>query len=331
MRLLLLLPFLAATGDPRLAQGEKLLAARDCEGLQQLFAPSATARAEKDLDGARLLVRGATACRQQDRVLAFALTQRALALAPDDYGVRTAHAESLLAVDERTAAAHLLDDTLQAHPRDAVRARFLRARLADEESESALVVKLAQPLVDDPEYGPPAKELLTRHQAALQSQSQARESLAREEQDAAQKAAHAQEVAATRTSDPTDRATPRSGTEAWSARGTVPSGGQRTFHTRNIQAGVTYIFQATGTCTKPPTQKGRKHRLPPPVDLFGQDFRVRIGSLDSMPLKVGVEPEQNALSFRAAENNPQIFLEDRTTIRPDAPRCTISDVAVRSP
>jgi hypothetical protein len=332
MRLLLLLPFLAATGDTRLPQGEKLLADRDCEGLQQLFAPSATARAEKDVDGARLLVRGATACRKQDRVLSFALTERALALAPDDYGVRTAHAESLLAVDERTAAAHLLDAVIQAHPREAVRARFLRARLADEESESVLVVKLAQPLVDDPEYGAPAKELLVRHQAALQAQAQARESLTREEQDAAQKAAHAQEVAASRTSDTEERGTPRSGTEAWSARGTVASGGQRTFHTRNIQAGVTYMFHATGTCTGPSTSsKGRKPRIPPTVDLFGQDFRVRIGSLEPMPLKVGVQPEQNALSFRAPENNPQIFLEDRTTIRPDAPRCTISDVAVRSP
>ncbi|WP_224249753.1 tetratricopeptide repeat protein [Hyalangium gracile] len=326
MPLFLLISVLATTGDARLERGEKLLAAQDCEGLQQLYTPGDTASTQKDLDGARLLVRGATACRKQDRVLAFALTQRALALAPADYGVRTAHAESLIAVDERTAAAHLLDDILQAHPQNAVRARFLRAQLADHESESALVLKLAQPLVEDPEYGPPARELLARHQSALESQSQARESLAREEQDAAQRAAQAQEVADSRTS----RASPRPGAEAWSTRGTLKSGGQRTFRTRNIQAGVNYIFHATGTCSSP-SKQGRKPRIPPTVDLFGQDFRVRIGSLDSMPLKVGVEPEQNALSFRAPENNPQIFLEDRTTIRPDAPRCTISDVAVRSP
>ncbi|WP_224368731.1 hypothetical protein [Hyalangium versicolor] len=329
MRLLLLLPFLAASGDTRLAQGEKLLEAHDCEGLQQLFAPGDTARAEKDLDGARLLARGAATCRKQDRVLSFALTQRALALAPDDYGVRTAHAESLLSVDERTAAAHLLDAILQTQPQNAIRARFLRAQLADEESESALVVKLAQPLTEDPEYGPQARALLARHQAVLQSQAQARESLAREEQDAAHRAAQAQEVAAHHTPE-SELTSSRSGKEAWSARGTLKSGGQRTFHTRNLQAGATYTFHATGTCSGP-SKQGRKARIAPTVDLFGQDFRVRIGSLDPMPLKVGVEPEQNALSFRAPENNPQIFLEDRTSIRPDGPRCTISDVAVRSP
>jgi hypothetical protein len=329
MRLLLLITTLAATGDVRLAQGEKLLAARDCEGLQQLFAPSAPPRAERNLDAARLLVRGATACREQDRVLAFALTERALALAPDDSGVRTAHAESLLAVDERTAASRLLDETLQAHPRNTGRARFLRAQLADQESESALVVKLAQPLVDDPEYGAPARQLFARHQATLQSQAQARETLALEEQSATERAAQAQAVATSR-QPLLDGTAPRSGSEAWSAQGSIKSGGQRTFRTRNIQAGFTYLFYATGTCSGP-SKQGRKHKIAPTVDLFGQDFRVTIGTLDPMPLKVGVEPERNALSFRSTENNPQIFLEDRTSIRPDAPRCTISDVAVRSP
>jgi hypothetical protein len=325
MRLLLFLSLLAAAGNSRLERGEKLLAAQDCEGLQQLFAPSQPPGPEKDLDGARLLVRGATACRKQDAVLAFALTQRALALAPDDYGVRTAHAESLLSVDERSAAAHLLDKTLEAHPQNAQRARFLRAQLADKESESALVVQLTQPLVNDREYGPQARALLARHQAALQAQAQARETLSRDEKDALAR----QEAAAQ--AGP-DRLSTRPGTEAWSARGTVQSGGQRTFHTRNLQAGATYILHATGTCTAPtPSKRGRKARLGPTVDLFGQDFRVRIGSLEPLPLKVGLEPERNALTFRCPEDNPQIFLEDRTSIRPGAPRCTISDVAIRSP
>jgi len=329
MRLLLLISLLAATSDPRLKQGEKLLAARDCEGLQQLFAPTGPSRAEPNPEAARLLARGAATCRSQDPVLAFALTQRALALAPDDASVRTAHAESLIAVDERAAAAKLLDEVLQAPPRTTARARLVRAQLADLESESTLVVKLAQSLLEDPEYGPPARELLARHQAALENHSQARESLVREEQDAAERAARAQEVARSRPEE-LDRAGPRSGTEAWSARGTVQSGGQRTFKTRNLQAGSTYVFLATGTCAGP-TQPKRKGGLTPTVDLFGQDFRVRIGTMDSMPLKVGVQPEQNSLTFRAAESNPQIFLEDRTTIRPGSPRCTISDVAVRVP
>jgi tetratricopeptide (TPR) repeat protein len=330
MPLLLLFSLLAASPDTRLAEGEKLLAARDYEGLQALFSPGGNTRYERPLDAARLLVRGATACRKQDRVLAFALTQRALDLAPSDYGVRTAHAESLLAVDERASAAQLLDQIIQAHPLDAVRARFLRAQLADEESESALAVQLLEPLVKDPEYGEPARTLLARNQAALQSQSQARESMAREEQAVLESAARAQEAASTRNLPP-DRNAPRSGTEAWSARGTLKSGGARTFRTKNIKEGVTYTFHATGTCTAPPAKKGRKKGLGPKVDLFGQDFRVRIGSLDPLPLKVGLEPEQNTLSFRAPENNPQVFIEDRTEQRAGRPRCTISDVAVRVP
>lgn len=329
MRLLLLITALAATGDARLAQGEKLLAARDCEGLHQLFAPAGHSHAERNLEAARLLVQGAAACQKEDRVLAFALTQRALALAPEDYGVRTAHAEHLLAVEERTAAARLLDETIQAHPKNALRARFLRAQLADEEAESATVVKLLEPLREDPEYGVPARALMARHEAALQAQAEARENLAREEKEVAERTAQAQEVAERRTSEP-DRGAPRPGSEAWSARGTLKSGGQRTFRTRNIQAGFTYIFHATGTCTAP-SKPARKSRLAPTVDLFGQDFRVRIGTLDPMPLKVGLEPERNALPFRSAEANPQIFIEDRTTIRPNAPRCSISDVAIRVP
>jgi len=329
MSLLLLLSVLAATPGTPLEQGEKLVAAGDCEGLQELFSPSA-ARTEPPTDAARLLVRGAAACRQQDRVLAFALTQRAVELAPTDYGVRTAHAESLLAVDERASAAQLLEEILLAHPRDAVRARFLRAQLADEESEPALAIRLLEPLIKDSEYAQPARALLARSQAALQSQAEARDTLAREEQAAQQAAARAQEVAASRTLPEAPNA-PRSGTEAWSTRGTLKSGGARTFRTKNIQAGATYIFHATGRCTPPAQKKGRKSRLGPTVDLFGQDFRVRIGSLEPLPLRVGLEPEQNALSFQAPGHNPQIFIEDRTEQRADRPRCTISDVAVRVP
>jgi tetratricopeptide (TPR) repeat protein len=320
MRSLLLMTLLSVS-DPRLDSGEKLLAARDCEGLQALFAPEGSAPVSHPTPAARLLVRGAAACRAQDSLLAFALTERALALAPKDTGVRTAHAESLLSVEERTDAARLLDAILRDHPKDAARAQFLRAQLAGQESENALAVQLATPLVNHPEYGEGARALLARHQSALQSDAEARTALAREERALAERA----DQAAAAPSH-----APRPDSEAWSTRGTVKSGGQRTFRTRNILAGFTYILHATGTCT-PPARTGRKGKLAPPADLFGQDFRVRIGAQEPLHLKVGLQPERNTLSFRAPEDNPQLFLEDRTGARPGGPQCTISDVAVRVP
>jgi hypothetical protein len=320
MRSLLLMTLLSVS-DPRLDSGEKLLSARDCEGLQALFAPSDSLAPGHRAPAARLLVRGATTCRPQDTVLAFALTERALALAPEDVGVRTAHAESLLSVEERTDAARLLDAVLREHPKDAARARLLRAQLAGQESENALAVQLATSLANHPEYGAQARALLAHHQSALQSDAEAREALSREERALNERA----EAAAQSPS----RA-PRPDSEAWSTRGTLKSGGQRTFRTRNIQAGFTYILHATGACT-PPARTGRKSKLAPPADLFGQDFRVRIGAQEPLHLKVGLEPERNALTFRASEDNPQLFLEDRTGARAGGPHCTISDVAVRVP
>ncbi|WP_225413980.1 tetratricopeptide repeat protein [Stigmatella hybrida] len=320
MRSLLLMTLLSVS-DPRLDSGEKLLAARDCEGLQALFASPDSPATGSRVPSARLLVRGASACRKQDTVLAFALTERALALAPEDAGVRTAHAESLLSVEERTDAARLLDAILREHPKDAARARILRAQLAGQESENALAVQLASSLAHHPEYGEQARALLARHQSALQSDAEAREALAHEERALAERAEEAAQ---------TPSHAPRPGSEAWSTRGTLKSGGQRTFRTRNIQAGFTYILHATGTCT-PPARQGRKSKLAPPVDLFGQDFRVRIGAQEPLHLKVGLEPERNALTFRAPEDNPQLFLEDRTGARSGGPHCTISDVAVRVP
>ncbi len=192
--------------------------------------------------------------------------------------MRTAHAESLLALDERASAAQLLDDVLQSHPRDAVRARFVRAQLADEESESALAVRLLEPLLDEPEYAEPARALLARNQAALQSHAQSRESLAREEQAALESGARAQEAAVASRTLPPEPNAPRSGTEAWSTRGTLKSGGSRTFRTKNLKAGFTYIFHATGSCTAPPRRRAAKASWDPQWICS-----VRTGECESVP------------------------------------------------
>src|SRR5688572_32659714 len=97
---LVALMVLATSGDPRLLQGEKYLEAKDCDGFHSLFSKVKPEKAERDLAYARLLVRGAMQCRPKDKVLALAMTERALSLAPDDYGIQTAHAEGLLELDQ---------------------------------------------------------------------------------------------------------------------------------------------------------------------------------------------------------------------------------------
>src|SRR5690348_14914302 len=50
--------------------------------------------ADSEKDG-RMLARVVSACRQKDPVIGFALSEKAMALAPADPAVQTAHAESL--------------------------------------------------------------------------------------------------------------------------------------------------------------------------------------------------------------------------------------------
>ena len=45
---------------------------------------------------------------------------------------------------------------------------------------------------------------------------------------------------------------------------------------------------------------------------------------------MGATPERNALPFRAAEDNPQVQVEDRSEGKAGV-KCTVSDVSVRVP
>ncbi|HET9452287.1 MAG TPA: hypothetical protein VFO83_15460 [Aggregicoccus sp.] len=269
---------------------------------------------------ARALAQGAERCREEEPVLAFALTQRALALAPHAPSLQLAHARSLLALEQRGAAAQLLDGLLRTpRPGRAVhaQARLLRAELAQAEGEPARVVALLTPPGDSPR----ARALLA--QARAQLEARAREALAADAlaQPPAEGEASAEEE---------EDARVRPGQEAWGTRGVVQGGGQRTFRLRHVRAGRTYVLLATGHCTLSRPDAKRRRTSPAPRELFGVDFRAQVGSLEAWPLRMGLEPERSAFTFRAPENDPQLFVEDRSSARPGV-RCSVRDLSVRVP
>ncbi|MBF5042865.1 hypothetical protein FGE12_10735 [Aggregicoccus sp. 17bor-14] len=270
------------------------------------------------------LVLDAGRCRAEDAVIAFGLSQRALALAPDAPGVRLAHARSLLALGERGAAAQLLDEALRT-PGDGGEERLLRAELARDEGEPEQVVRLLETRATP--RSARAQALLGEARAQLPARSEARQQLAE-----LARAQQAREREAALREPPPARL--RRGREAWGTRGVVESGGQRTFRLHNVRAGETYVLLATGQCTLPSPSAHKGHRRktsPAPRDLFGVDFRARVGGLEAWPLRVGLDPERSAYTFRAPEDDPQLFIEDASASAHVGVRCSVRDLAVRAP
>ncbi|MFN7132427.1 MAG: hypothetical protein ACK4N5_10105, partial [Myxococcales bacterium] len=135
----------------------------------------------------RMLARAVSNCRAKDPVIAFALSEKALAFAPADPAVQTAHAESLLALQQRGDAAALLDRILKFHPEEARRARMLRGKLAAQESDHELAIRVLKPLEDDEQYGDEAAKLIQDSNQALEREHAGKADLAWAEADAREK------------------------------------------------------------------------------------------------------------------------------------------------
>lgn len=316
--------------DAKLMQAEQMLQAKDCNGIAMLFAGIKPSHAhQRDLDYARLLVQSATECRAKDPVLALDLTQTATRLAPEDYGVATANAESLLALKQRTAASKLLDSIIEDHPSEAVRARWLRGRLASKENDWAVALQVLQPIASDSFYGPKAQPLISAAQTHLQSQQQAQAELSQREQRLQLESQRVKQALAQHAKEAHRY---HSGHVVWSGRGTVRSGGSHSWRTKHIQAGQRYILRATAKCTAGKKHHGRRRggaRIYSPPDLFGLDFRAYVGSV-SMPLDVGLKRVVNHIPFTAAEDDPQVRIEDDTDLDKKV-KCKIYAVSVRIP
>jgi len=335
----MLVPVLVAltlfgASDAKLMQAQQLLDSKDCDGLANMFRAVKPEDPRADLATARFLVQAATECRKTDKLLALDLSQKATKLAPTDYGVTTSEAESFISLDQRGEAAKILDDTIQAHPGEAARARFLRGQLADVEHDWAIAAQVLKPLAEDPQYGPQAQEILTRAEAGLQEDAQAEAQLKANEEQIAANAIKGEAIA---TSRAPLKGLPRSGTQIWAGRGTIKSGGSKTFLTKNVKAGVDYVIHAMATCTGPKKSssggRGRKRHKgssAPRAETFGLNFKAFIGSLDPIPLDADVGHTRNDRPFRALENNPQIRIEDMTDTQVNV-KCSITDVSVRVP
>lgn len=323
---------LLGASQAKLMQAQQLLDAHDCDGLASMFRQVDASSARDDLATARFLVQAATECRKKDKLLALDLSQKAAKLAPTDYGVSTSEAESYLALDLRTEAAKVLNDTIQDHPNEAARARMLRGQLADAENDWAIAVQVLKPIQDDPEYGAKAKEILARAQANLQANAQAQAGMKQTEQQLEENAQAAEAIATAR--GPM-KGVARSGTLVWTGKGKVASGGSKTFLTKNIKAGVDYVIHTSALCSGQKKKSGRSRHKRGGLgeagpDTFGLTFKAFIGSLDPIPLDVGLKPTHTDVPFRAIEDNPQIRIEDMTDSKVNV-KCLISDVEVRVP
>lgn len=321
-----------AASDAEMMRARQLLDAHDCDGLASMFRQVEPRSATQDLATARFLVLAATECRKQDKLLALDFSQKASRLAPGDEAIATAEAESFIALDQRGEAARLLDDTIRAHPQEALHARLLRGQLADAEHDWVAAVQVLAPITEDPQLGAEAKAILLRARAGLQEDAQLKSALKDTEAQVAANAAQAAQIASA--PGPVPGASP-SGTEVWSGRGTVETGGTKTFRTENLQAGRDYVLHVLATCTGPKTASAsrgrRRHRgTAPRAETFGLNFKAFIGRLDPIPLDADVAPTVNDRPFRALEDNPPIRIEDLTDAKVNV-KCTLRDVSVRTP
>lgn len=306
-----------------------LIEKKDCENAYLRIAEIPTPEkpnAQSEKDG-RMLARVVSACRAKDPVIGFALTEKALALAPADPAVQTAHAESLLVLNQRGEAADLLDRILKFHGDEARRARVLRGKLAAQEADHALAIRVLRPLEGDEQYGEEVARLIQTSATALEQRHANKADLALAEASAREKAEKAEQALKAQPDD--DERTP----VAIPLRGKVGNGGEKIF-TAKVKKGSSYVFTASGQCTRSATKKKRRgSRMyeDPTRDIYGIDFAVQIGSMPPKQLSVGqFKVERSEIPFVAEEDKLPIRVFDRSSVESGV-KCSVTDFSVRSP
>jgi hypothetical protein len=268
-----------------------------------------------DPDLGRKVAEHAGRCRARDKIVGYALSEKALELAPGDTAVSLAHAESCLAVGQHKEAKALLDLAGKKDPASPA-VRIARAELALSEDDMAAAQRHAKGLEKDPRFGQRATNVIALARSAHEKATA--EALAEKQAKALSKKAAAlaaagqdEEGEPAPGSVPGDAETPASGESAVVARGGHRIGiGQETqFVAQGVRKGRAYQFRAMGACTY-----WWRRRIHQNESVSGLDFRVQVGAADPIPFSVASGKEDRAqASFVADSNNPTVRVFDRSS------------------
>ena len=326
-----LLLTLSLGADPRVDQVEKLASQGACDDLMGLAGGLSAKGDASDAEVARALARAAPGCGAKDKVLGLALTERAFVLAPQEPSVVTAHAEQLIAADQRGEAASVLDRLLTRPGADVRQARLLRGRLATDEGEYDLAVRVLEPIRTDSELGTKAQQLIAEAQSKSTEKAEGARRLGEMQQqsDAAAERAVASAAAHRQIAGP-------SGQVVWQANGEVGRQADKTFNAKGTKKGTAYVFRADGEC-----EKQRRYRRywgtraavlnDPEAMQFGIDFRVSIGGGEPQVLRTGQgEADTTHIDFVAPHDNVSIRVFDKSDAD-NAIKCHIRQIEVVTP
>lgn len=283
---------------------------------------------------AQSIAKSAAECRAVDAAMALAFSALAARLAPDEPAVLIAHAGALLALAQRGEAAGVLDRVVKEHPaKDGGEARLLRAGLANEEGDFQLTVELLTPLLEQPSFLDRAKPLLGTARAELELRKVSSEAV-----PAARPPASSNQAGAGAKAAPRHPA----GTVVATFPDSVRLRGSRTLVVTKLSRGQTYLFLASGTCSRAnqqvavpcqPPMRGScgTQNIGPKRSDATVDFRVRFGSQDaSRSLAVGQRGARdlNKVDFVAegTEQTIEVF-DDSDQVEPDV-SCTMSEFSV---
>lgn len=292
--------------------------------------------ADPDLvHAARAVARGASRCKS-DPAVALAFTGLAARLAPDDPTVLLAQAQMLAALKQWGEASEVLDRIIARHPDSFAEARLMRGRIAVKEADWDLAVRLLTPLAGDPALGAEAGPLLEKSRAGQLDQRADDEKMAQLRKESAEAKAKEKAPPENKGSAEPSRAMQiarESGMLIGSYSGKVSLGGSKTFTVRGLKKDRTYVFRASGECSRTAKRSsGRRRRgalsEDPDRSIFGVDFAVQLGQQEPRALSAGQgKREQAEVEFTADAESMQVRVFDRSEVDKNV-KCTVSEFSV---
>lgn len=333
----------SAPACPDTSKLVSLLEAKKCEDAFLLLSGIEVPETANCASEAHAILRAEAACQAQDATLALDFSALAARLAPVDDEVQVAYAEALIALDQREAAAQVLDRIMRLYPVDmAPRAWLLRGKLASQDQDHALVERALSPLASDPAYMAEVVPLLVKSRAELSKQAEEERKIT-DILDAVRKTMR--DMAGS-SSGPTGAsgklgATPHvPGAVVAEFPGSVGNDGEVHLKVTGLVRGRLYQFRATGTCS--PVMKQTRQvcddegncygfGMSKSVSLSSIDFRVQIGDEPSRPLLVGGQDqsEESRVSFVATgpEVNVRVY-DDSSFSASESWDCKVTNFSV---